>query len=99
MHAALQVTINLLEHVNDMHWLMVGRILGGISTSLLFSAFEAWMVTEHRKQGFPEEWLGITFGHCAGQEGGTKGGTKGGKAVSHDWLLPTHLFTPIPHIT
>jgi len=71
VYVALEVTINLLEHVNDMHWLMVGRILGGISTSLLFSAFEAWMVTEHRKQGFPEEWLGVTFGHCAVWNGAT----------------------------
>jgi predicted MFS family arabinose efflux permease len=29
--------------------LMVGRILGGISTSLLFSVFESWMVSEHHK--------------------------------------------------
>lgn len=29
--------------------LMLGRILGGISTSLLFSAFESWLVAEHNK--------------------------------------------------
>jgi hypothetical protein len=28
---------------------MVGRILGGIATSLLFSAFESWLVAEHNK--------------------------------------------------
>jgi len=27
----------------------VGRILGGIATSLLFSAFESWLVAEHNK--------------------------------------------------
>ncbi|RKO87670.1 hypothetical protein BDK51DRAFT_17045 [Blyttiomyces helicus] len=27
--------------------LLFGRLLGGISTSLLFSVFEAWMVSEH----------------------------------------------------
>ena len=29
--------------------LMLGRILGGVSTSLLFSAFESWLVAEHFK--------------------------------------------------
>jgi MFS family permease len=41
--------------------LLLGRILGGLSTSLLFTAFESWMVSEHRKQGFPEELLAGTF--------------------------------------
>jgi MFS transporter, MFS domain-containing protein family, molybdate-anion transporter len=41
--------------------LIIGRILGGLSTSLLFSAFESWMVSEHRKRGFPEELLASTF--------------------------------------
>ena len=31
---------------------MFGRFLSGISTSLLFSVFESWMVCEHYKQGF-----------------------------------------------
>jgi hypothetical protein len=41
--------------------LIVGRILGGLSTSLLFTAFESWMVSEHRKQGYAEELLASTF--------------------------------------
>jgi hypothetical protein len=28
---------------------MIGRVLGGIATSLLFSAFESWLVAEHNK--------------------------------------------------
>lgn len=32
---------------------MVGRVLGGIATSLLFSAFESWLVAEHNKVGQP----------------------------------------------
>ncbi|KAL1507197.1 hypothetical protein AB1Y20_008047 [Prymnesium parvum] len=71
VYVLLEVTINLLEHINAMHWLMLGRILGGISTSLLFSAFEAWMVTEHRNRGYPEEWLSRTFGLCAVVNGAT----------------------------
>lgn len=52
-----KVVINALEHIPDMRLLLLGRVLGGISTSLLFSAFESWMVSQHRKQG--EEQLGL----------------------------------------
>eukprot|EP00897_Mesotaenium_endlicherianum_P011055 jgi/Mesen1/9979/ME000072S09389 len=41
--------------------LMLGRILGGVSTSLLFSAFESWLVAEHFKRGFEAQWLSMTF--------------------------------------
>lgn len=47
----VKIVINLLENVPDMTVLLVGRVLGGVSTSLLFSAFESWMVTEHRARG------------------------------------------------
>jgi hypothetical protein len=40
---------------------MVGRLLGGIATSLLFSAFESWLVAEHFKRGFSESLLGDIF--------------------------------------
>lgn len=38
-----------------------GRLLGGIATSLLFSAFESWLVAAHNTNGYPEAWLGDTF--------------------------------------
>jgi len=41
--------------------LLAGRILAGISTSLLFSSFESWMVYEHFKRGYSEEKLSSTF--------------------------------------
>lgn len=53
--------INLLEHIPSMPILLAGRVLGGLSTSLLFSAFESWMVSEHRKRGFSEDLLASTF--------------------------------------
>lgn len=56
-----QVVINILEHFPSMPLLLLGRVLGGISTSLLFSAFEAWLVSEHRSRNFPEHWLERTF--------------------------------------
>ena len=37
----------LTKHSANFHYLMFGRILGGISTSILFSSFESWMVHEH----------------------------------------------------
>ncbi|XP_024372470.1 uncharacterized protein [Physcomitrium patens] len=33
----------------------------GIATSLLYSSFESWMVVEHEKMGFRQEWLNETF--------------------------------------
>ncbi|GIL75575.1 hypothetical protein Vretimale_15179 [Volvox reticuliferus] len=44
------------------YWvLMLGRMLGGVSTSLLFSVFESWLVAEHNRRGFPEALLADTF--------------------------------------
>jgi hypothetical protein len=42
-------------------WILVGRLLGGVSTSLLFSVFEAWMVSTHKKLGFEAAWMDDTF--------------------------------------
>lgn len=50
-----------VPQVNNFPLLLVGRVLGGMTTSILFSAFESWMVTEHRKRGFPEKLLESTF--------------------------------------
>lgn len=42
--------------------LFLGRVFGGISTSLLFSVFESWYVYEHiQTHDFPAEWLSVTF--------------------------------------
>ncbi|KAI8995120.1 hypothetical protein BC832DRAFT_562197 [Gaertneriomyces semiglobifer] len=41
--------------------LLFGRLLGGIATSLLFSVFEAWMVSEHHSRGFKESLVSDTF--------------------------------------
>jgi len=65
VYCLLEILINVLEHFENFPVLIVGRILGGISTNLLFSAFESWMATEHRRQGFPEEWLSKTYSICS----------------------------------
>lgn len=42
--------------------LIFGRVLGGISTSLLFTAFDAWYLYEHTQtHNFPNEWVSATF--------------------------------------
>ena len=65
VYCLLEIIINILEHFDNFTILIVGRILGGISTNLLFSAFESWMTTEHRHKGFPEEWLSKTYSVCS----------------------------------
>ncbi|KAL5682628.1 hypothetical protein ACJX0J_009013, partial [Zea mays] len=51
----------ITKHSPQYKVLMIGRVLGGIATSLLFSAFESWLVAEHNKKGFDPQWLSITF--------------------------------------
>ena len=47
------------------YWtLMLGRFLSGVSTSLLFSVFESWMVCEHFKLGFDSTLLNDTFAYA-----------------------------------
>jgi len=61
VYCVLEIVINVLESFNNMPILLVGRVLGGISTNLLFTSFESWMTTEHRKRGFEESWLPKTY--------------------------------------
>lgn len=49
------------KHMNNIVILTIGRILGGISTSLLFSVFDSWLVSESQRRGFEDEQLGNTF--------------------------------------
>ena len=49
------------KHFNNFHVLMFGRVLGGIATSILYSAFESWMVSEHKATAYPDDWLSQTF--------------------------------------
>ncbi|KAL3925253.1 MAG: hypothetical protein SGILL_000531 [Bacillariaceae sp.] len=65
VYCVLEIIINTLEHYQDFGILLLGRVLGGISTNLLFSAFESWMATEHRKRGFPEEWMSRTYSEAS----------------------------------
>lgn len=60
LYCILEIAINAMEHVNSLTILMIGRVLGGLSTSLLFSAFESWMVTQHRTSGIKFTFMVVT---------------------------------------
>ena len=49
------------KHFNNFGLLLLGRLFGGVATSIVWSGFESWMVSEHRNRGFDDEWLGDTF--------------------------------------
>jgi MFS family permease len=52
----------MTKHFPNFSVLMVGRLLGGFATSILWSAFESWMVSEHNSRRFPRRDIEATFG-------------------------------------
>jgi hypothetical protein len=44
---------------------MLGRLLGGVSTSLLFSVFEAWLIRSHSDADLPKSLLSKSFSWAA----------------------------------
>lgn len=51
------------KHYNNYHILMFGRVTGGIATSMLFSCFECWLVSEHcSRNRFSSGLLSYMFG-------------------------------------
>jgi MFS family permease len=59
LYCLLEMMINYLEQYDILIGLILSRVVGGITTNLLFSVFEAWLVTEHRKRGFSEDKLEV----------------------------------------
>lgn len=51
----------LSTRANTLPLLYAGRVAGGLGTSLLFSAPEAWLVSEHQRSGFAPALLSETF--------------------------------------
>lgn len=54
LYCSLEMFINWLEQFPYFYGLIVSRVIGGITTNLLFSVFESWLVTEHRRRGYAE---------------------------------------------
>lgn len=47
---------------SNFYILFVGRIFGGIATSILLTTFEAWYINEHTNNyNLPIDWLNLTF--------------------------------------
>lgn len=44
--------------------LLFGRVLGGISTSILFSAFESWLISSSTSMGLPQSDLSTIMGRA-----------------------------------
>jgi MFS family permease len=57
----LYIASCLTKHSSSFYWLLLGRLTGGVATSILFSCFESWLIAEHNKKGFPAEMLEQTL--------------------------------------
>lgn len=92
------------KHFPDYNVLMLGRVLGGIATSILFSAFESWLVYEHNKRGYESTWLSETFSKAqfgnavvaivSGQVAGAAAGVAG-KVAPFDVSLVVLVITGV----
>mmetsp|Transcript_1340 Transcript_1340/g.1805 ORF Transcript_1340/g.1805 Transcript_1340/m.1805 type:complete len:476 (-) Transcript_1340:205-1632(-) len=52
------------KHFKEYKILMLGRLLGGVATSLLFSVFEAWLIRSHADAGL-KQYIGKSFSWAA----------------------------------
>ena len=66
-------------------YLFVGRTLGGMSTSILYSAFESWMVTEFGKRGLAEK--GASLSRLFGLVTSTNSLVAIASGVVSEWLV------------
>lgn len=63
VYCLLYIISCITKHFNDYGLLMLGRITGGIATSILFSCFECWLVSEHcSRHQFSNGLLSYMFG-------------------------------------
>ena len=60
LYCLLYIVTCLTKHINDYRVLMLGRVTGGVGTSILFSSFDSWMVATHHA-GNAEMSTGPTF--------------------------------------
>lgn len=69
--------------------LFLGRLFGGISTSILFSAFESWLVSTANTLTIPSSDLSIIFGRATLVNGFV---ATGAGVVSNQLVSLTHSF-------
>jgi len=53
------------KHVRNFGVLMLGRLMGGIATSLLFSVFDTWYIKAHNTARFDKALIANTFSYAA----------------------------------
>ena len=61
LYCVLYLMTSLTMLTDHLPTLFFGRVCGGVSTTLLFSVFETWMITEYYQQGLPAEQLSSVF--------------------------------------
>ena len=61
MYFVIYIASALCKPFPNFTILLLGRILGGIGTSLLTTTFESWMVAEHQRRKYPQDMLDDTF--------------------------------------
>jgi len=59
LYCILEIIINYMEQYPILVGLVLSRVIGGITTNLLCSCFETWLITEHRQRGFAEDKLEV----------------------------------------
>ncbi|XP_061663449.1 molybdate-anion transporter [Syngnathoides biaculeatus] len=80
----------------DYFVLITGRILGGLSTSLLSTTFEAWYLHRHVDvHDFPRDWIPSTFGRAAAWNHGLAVGAGLVANLLAEWL---HLGPVAPFL-
>jgi len=55
IYCVLEISINQLEQYPFLWGLIISRMVGGITTNLLSTVFEAWLDTEYRKRNLPDD--------------------------------------------
>lgn len=51
LFAVVYIASCMTKHFKDFNVLMLGRLLGGVCTSLLFSVFDSWLIKSHADAG------------------------------------------------
>lgn len=51
----------ITKHFKNFSSLLLGRFLGGVSTSLLFSVFDSWLIKSHTAKGLDSSYLSKSF--------------------------------------
>ena len=90
LFAAIYAASCLTKHYKNFHILMLGRLLGGVATSLLFSVFDSWLIRAHSDCGvssyLSKSFSAASYGNSLIAIGAA--GLVANKAASASELLP-----------